>query len=98
MGGIRCRLVGGGRTIRPVSTIDPRGAKELVVAEDGSIPANQLADLGLWPGTHLRVVSSDQAPEASPGLAGSLADLPDIDWDDFETASELAAQDLARPS
>lgn len=81
-----------------VSALEPTGEKELVVAEDGSIPADQLASLGLRPGAHLRVVAADEPPVAPSGLAGSLPDLPDIDWDDFERASELARQDLAQPS
>ncbi len=82
----------------PVSALEPTGEKELVVAEDGSIPADQLASLGLRPGAHLRVVVTDEAPAATSGLAGSLPDLPDLDWDAFERASELARRDLARPS
>jgi hypothetical protein len=81
-----------------VSALEPAGEKELVVAEDGSIPADQLASLGLRPGAHLRVVAADDLSVASSGLAGSLPDLPDIDWDDFERASELARQDLSQPS
>ncbi len=81
-----------------VSALEPNGEKELVVAEDGSIPADQLESLGLRPGTHLRVVSANEAYVAPSGLAGSLPDLPDIDWEDFERASELALQDLAQPS
>lgn len=80
-----------------MSALDPTGEKELVVAEDGSIPANQLASLGLRPGTHLRVVAADEPSIAPSVLAGSLPDLPDIDWDDFEQASELAQQDLTQP-
>jgi len=82
----------------PVSAVDPSSEKELVVAEDGSIPADQLARLGLRPGAHLRVVEADQPPVATPGLAGSLPDLPDLDWDDFERGSELARQDLSASS
>ena len=68
--------------------------RELVVADDGSIPAEQLRDLGLGPGAHLRVVeTSRKAPVRQ--LAGSLPDLPDISWDDFEQASELARKDAA---
>ncbi len=67
------------------------------MAEDGSIPADQLASLGLRPGAHLRVVAD--GPSVAPsGLAGSLPDFPDIDWDAFEQASELARQDLTEPS
>jgi hypothetical protein len=67
---------------------------ELVVANDGSIPASQLAVLGLRPGTHLRVVESP--PFGAPSsIAGSLPDFPDIAWEDFEKASALAIQDLS---
>lgn len=63
---------------------------ELIVAPDGSIPAEQLERLGVSPGTHLRVIQTDQ-----PGaLAGSLPKLPDLTWEEFEQASALAAHDL----
>lgn len=78
-----------------MSALEPANETELVVAEDGSIPADQLARLGLRPGAHLRVLSADARSSASTGLAGSLPNFPDIDWDDFERASELARQDLA---
>ena len=81
-----------------MSALEPTGEKELVVAEDGSIPADQLASLGLGPDAHLRVVAAGEPSVAPSGLAGSLPDLPDLDWDDFERASELARQDLAQPS
>jgi len=77
-----------------VSAVDPT-EKELVVAEDGSIPAEQLASLGLQPGAHLRVVEASQPVDETTGLAGSLPDLPDLDWDAFDRASELARRDLA---
>jgi hypothetical protein len=63
----------------------------LVVALDGSIPAEQLASLGVPPGAHLRVVRTDQAG----ALAGSLSGFPDLTWEDFERASGLARRDLA---
>lgn len=81
-----------------VSAVDPTGEKELVVADDGSIPAEQLAGLGLQPGAHLRVVEAPRPAEESARLAGSLPDLPDVDWDAFERASELARRDLAGSS
>ncbi|MGD1058815.1 MAG: hypothetical protein ABR992_15530 [Solirubrobacteraceae bacterium] len=66
---------------------------ELVVAPDGSIPADQLARLGVAPGAHLRVVQT--APdESASALAGSLSGFPDLTWEDFERASELARHDL----
>lgn len=78
-----------------VSAVDPTGEKELVVAEDGSIPAEQLATLGLRPGAHLRVVGASQPADGSPDLAGLLADLPDLGWEDFKRGSELAERDLS---
>lgn len=66
---------------------------ELVVADDGSIPATQLASLGLRPGTHLRVVA---AGANSDGIEAALADFPDLLWEDFERASQLARSDLGR--
>jgi hypothetical protein len=66
-------------------------AVELVVADDGSIPATQLASLGLRPGTHLRVVA---AATNSGGIEAVLADFPDLSWEDFERASQLARSDL----
>lgn len=71
-----------------VGAADPTVAKKLVVAEDGSIPADQLAGLGLRPGAHLRVVAED-SPVAPVGLAGSLPDLPDMGWDAFKRASVI---------
>ncbi len=68
--------------------------KELVVAEDGSIPAEQLASLGLQPGAHLRVVEASRPADETTGLSGALPDLSELDWDAFERASELARRDL----
>lgn len=78
-----------------MSLVDPTGEKELVVAADGSIPADQLASLGLQPGARLRVVEASQPADETTRLAGSLPDLPDLKWDAFEHASELARRDLA---
>ncbi len=66
---------------------------ELVVASDGSIPAYQLARLGVGPGAHLRVV---ETPAARPGgsFAGSLPNFPELSWEDFERASKLAREDV----
>lgn len=77
-----------------VSSADASRDFELVVAADGSIPADQLARLGLRPGTHLRVVAerSVRPPET---LGGSLPDLPELSWEDFERGSELARRDLS---
>jgi hypothetical protein len=67
---------------------------ELVVAPDGSIPADQLKRLGVRPGTHLRVVQTP-ATRSGGSIAGSLPDLPDLTWEDFERASRLAREDVA---
>jgi hypothetical protein len=69
-------------------------SQELIVAADGSIPADQLARLGVVPGTHLRVVQTAPA-ESAHTLAGSLSGFPDLTWEDFERASELARHDLS---
>lgn len=78
-----------------VSATESQDEMELLVAEDGSIPADQLARLGLGPGAHLRVVASASGRDDGTDLAGSLPDLPDIDWETFQAASELARRDLA---
>lgn len=67
---------------------------ELVVAEDGSIPADQLARIGLRPGAHLRVVEAEQAVQVGH-LKGSMLDFPDLSWEGFERGSELATRDLS---
>jgi hypothetical protein len=68
---------------------------ELVVAADGSIPADQLVRLGVMPGSHLRVVQFDSTgPTGS--FAGSLSHFPDLSWEDFEYGSELARRDASR--
>jgi hypothetical protein len=67
---------------------------ELIVADDGSIPADQLARLGVAPGDHLRVVESASLGSAH-ALAGSLSDFPDLTWEDFEQASALAQHDIS---
>jgi hypothetical protein len=76
-----------------VSAAGEQGGHDLVVADDGSIPAEQIARLGLRPGTHLRVVETGPV-EPGPGLAGSLPDFPELSWEDFERGSELARRDL----
>jgi len=67
---------------------------ELVVADDGSIPAEQLRRLGLHPGAHLRVVE-ETATAVSTALGGSLPEFPDLSWEDFEAGSELARHDAS---
>lgn len=66
---------------------------ELVVAADGSIPADQLKRLGVGPGAHLRVV---ETPVSRTGgsFAGSLPHLADVTWEDFQRASQLAREDV----
>jgi hypothetical protein len=78
-----------------MSATDPIVGKDLVVAADGSIPADQLARLGLRPGARLRVIESHPAVTEPGGLAGSLPDFPDLDWAVFEQASDLARSDLS---
>lgn len=77
-----------------MSTANAAEGDELVVAPDGSIPAEQLARLGLRPGAHLRVVVAEPVGE-NASLAGSLPHLPDLSWEDFERASEAARHDLS---
>lgn len=66
---------------------------ELVVAGDGSIPAEQITRLGVRPGTHLRVVA-EQRSGARDSIAGRLASWPDLPWGYFEQGSRLARADL----
>lgn len=68
---------------------------ELVVADDGSIPAEQISHLGMRPGTHLRVVA-EQPPDDVSSIAGRLAAWPEVTWEDFQRASQLAQADLGR--
>lgn len=77
-----------------MSAVDPTAEKELVVAEDGSIPAEQLAGIGLQPGAHLRVVETSQPTQNVAGLVGSMPNLPDVPWEDFERGSDPAQRDL----
>jgi len=78
-----------------VSATDPIVGKDLVVADDGSIPADQIARLGLRPGAHLRVIESGPVASEPSSLAGSLPDFPDLDWAAFERGSTLARSDLS---
>jgi hypothetical protein len=77
-----------------MSAASDHAGHEVVVAADGSIPADQLARLGVAPGAHLRVVQTAPAG-LSHILAGSLSGFPDLAWEDFERASELAQHDLS---
>lgn len=76
-----------------MTTADDAGSSELVVADDGSIPADQLERLGLRPGAHLRVVET-AVSTGSESVVGSMVDFPDLDWEDFERGSQLARDDL----
>lgn len=75
-----------------MSTADDANCRELVVADDGSIPAEQLRGLGLRPGTHFRVIETGAASASTP-MAGSLPEFPDASWEDLERASEAARRD-----
>jgi hypothetical protein len=44
---------------------------------------------------HARIVIEDERSRHRSTLAGSLPDLPDLSWEDFESASELARHDIA---
>lgn len=65
------------------------------MADDGSIPADQIARLGLRPGALLRVIESGPVASERSGLAGSLPDFPDLEWEAFERGSTLARSDLS---
>lgn len=76
-----------------MASADVAGIVELIVAEDGSIPADQLTPLGIRAGSHLRVLREDPVT-TSRTLRGVLPDLPDLTWDDFEVASRAAQADM----
>ena len=76
-----------------VSTAGADQGYDVVVAGGGSIPAEQLAALGVHPGSHLRVIPAEQAV-ATPVFRGSLKGFPEPSWEDFELASEVARSDL----
>ena len=76
-----------------MSTASAPDGHELIVGPDGSIPAEQLARLGLTLGAHLRVVA-ETTKQHSARFEGSLSELPDISWEDFGRGSELARNDL----
>ncbi len=69
----------------------------MIVADDGSIPADQVRKLGLEPGTHLRVVEEGPGPEGGP-LGASMPGFPDLSWEDFERGGALAREDAAGAS
>ena len=76
-----------------VSTADADQGYDVVVAGDGSIPAAQLAALGVRQGSHLRVIPAEPAV-AALGFRCSLKGFPEPSWDDFEHASEVARSDF----
>ncbi len=78
-----------------MSVTDGLEGHKLIVADDGSIPAEQVTRLGLAPGTRLRVVA-EQPPETSGSIAGRLTSWPELSWDDFVQASRFAQADLGR--
>jgi len=65
----------------------------MIVAADGSIPATELAKLGVRPGQHLRIVVDASLPKAL-ALRGSLAEYPEPSWEDFEYAGTRAREDF----
>lgn len=75
--------------------MEPKAEKELVVVDDGSIPAEQLARLGLRPGARPLVVETIDREDDAVDLEGSLPDFPDLTWEDFTRGSEPARRDLA---
>ena len=64
---------------------------ELVVGPYGGIPAEQIARLGLHPGAHLRAA---KRPLRENRLGGSMPELPEVSWEDFERGGELARTEL----
>jgi Fe2+ transport system protein FeoA len=76
-----------------VSTAGAGQGYEVVVADDGSIPAERLAALGVRPGSHLRIIVAEPAA-AAPSFRGSLKGFPEPSWEDFERASEVARSDF----
>ncbi len=99
-GGVRILAVWVDETFGPVvcsgdmSRAGGSESHELVVADDGSIPAEQLRGLRLRPGAHLRVVEAALSQPLRT-LAGSLPNLPDLSWEDFEQASAAARRNAA---
>jgi hypothetical protein len=53
---------------------------EFVVADDGSIPAEQIACIGVRPGTHLRV-ATEHPNESAGSIARRLKNWPDVRWE-----------------
>ena len=76
-----------------MSTTGADQGYDVVVAGDGSIPAERLAALGVRPGSHLRVIVT-VPPAVTPSFRGSLKGFPEPSWEDFEHASEVARSDF----
>jgi hypothetical protein len=71
------------------TTASPDDGFDVVVSDDGSIPADELARHGVRPGAHLRLVVSTEAeaPPKRKSVRGSLAYLVKPgDMDAFKTA------------
>ena len=79
--------------ISVVSTTGAGQSYEVVVAGDGSIPAERLAALGVRPGSHLQVIVAEP-PTAAGSFRGSLKGFPEPSWEEFERASEVARSDF----
>jgi PIN domain nuclease of toxin-antitoxin system len=73
-----------------MSSVNAPQSHELIVGPDGSIPADQIARLGLRPGTHLRVVAEPGLGADDPArtsLAGALRErIDDAALDRFDAA------------
>lgn len=98
----KCRSWGWSANLVAMGTSPPRVSADLVVAADGSIPAEQVAALGVLPGSHVRVVTQ-AGPVADSNLhgildsiAGRMTRWPDATWDEFERGSRLAESDSER--
>jgi hypothetical protein len=65
---------------------------DAIIDDEGNavIPAGELPER-LPAGTHVRV-RLEPAVSARRPVEGSLPDLPELSWEDFEAASRLAAQ------
>ncbi|HEX2810954.1 MAG TPA: hypothetical protein VHN80_32710, partial [Kineosporiaceae bacterium] len=73
-----------------MNSVNAPQSHELIVGPDGSIPADQIARLGLRPGTHLRVVAEPGLGADDPArtsLAGALRErIDDAALDRFDAA------------
>jgi hypothetical protein len=76
-----------------MSTAGSNQGYEVVVAGDGSVPAERLTELGVRPGSHLRIIVAD-LPSAGSTFRGSLKGFPEPSWEDFEHVSEVVTNDF----